>query len=443
MKRVRTDRNRYSRGGNTMGITRTTRLLARNRPASRQHPAIPGRPKRAVRSAIWRASSLVVSTLVIAALAMVGAPTAALAHTAAASAQWRLQNTTAHPPAGLMGTNMAADPANGTVVLFGGSVECDPSACNNQTWTWDGTDWTQQHPKHSPDARGSAAMAYDPATRTVVLFGGWTVDFTPNPPNVAYFDDTWTWNGTDWTQQFPADHPDARLTNLATDPATRSVLLEGGQHTDPTLCPAEPVGCLFAGAIDTWTWNGRDWTQRHPATQPTLGAFAAFASDPATRTVVLFGGGDVFAGPQSDQTWTWNGRDWSQQFPRDHPTARTGNGLAYDPATRRLVLFGGAENAAPPSMLPVSVVTGDTWTWDGRDWTQQQPLSSPSPRAIPGMATDPATCSVVLFGGADSSTNLGDTWVYASSPGAPDQFDQPGATQHEHEGAPNCSPRED
>jgi hypothetical protein len=40
------------------------------------------------------------------------------------------------------------------------------------TWTWDGSTWTQQHPVPSPSARTDASMAYDAATGTVVLFGG-------------------------------------------------------------------------------------------------------------------------------------------------------------------------------------------------------------------------------------------------------------------------------
>jgi hypothetical protein len=343
---------------------------------------------------------------------------------------------------------MADDPANGTVVLFGpGPASCDPSTCNHQTWTWDGTRWTQQFPAHFPSARGSAALAYDPATRTVVLYGGWTVDFTANPP-VVYFGDTWTWNGTDWTKQCDACLPGARLTGLVTDPAAGSVLLQGGQHADPSLCTPPDLGCFFEpvtdpeGRPDTWTWNGHDWTQLNPVHEPSLVEAGSLASDPATGTVVAFGGGSPFL-QLSDTTWTWNGKDWKKQHPRHHPSERTANGLAYDPATGSVVLFGGE------LALPFGNVSGETWTWDGKDWTQQYPRQSPSPRRLPGMATDPATCSVVLFGGDVPNpdftppANLADTWVYASSPGEPDTFDQQAATQHEHEGAPSCSPTED
>ena len=52
----------------------------------------------------------------------------------------------------------------------------------DDTWTWDGTTWTQQHPATSPSARTFASMAYDPATSTAVLFGG-----------KGTLADTWTW----------------------------------------------------------------------------------------------------------------------------------------------------------------------------------------------------------------------------------------------------------
>src|ERR1700690_1136285 len=42
-------------------------------------------------------------------------------------------------------------------------------------------------------------MTYDAATGTVVLFGGLG--------GKRYLGDTWTWDGTTWTQQHPAAHP--------------------------------------------------------------------------------------------------------------------------------------------------------------------------------------------------------------------------------------------
>ena len=51
-----------------------------------------------------------------------------------------------------------------------------------------GLDWTRQAPASSPPARSNAAIAYDAATRNVVLFGGVGIAGGSVP-----FGDTWTW----------------------------------------------------------------------------------------------------------------------------------------------------------------------------------------------------------------------------------------------------------
>jgi hypothetical protein len=46
--------------------------------------------------------------------------------------------------------------------------------------------WTQQTPATSPAPRWGPSMAYDAATRTVILFGGESGRYTT-------FADTWAW----------------------------------------------------------------------------------------------------------------------------------------------------------------------------------------------------------------------------------------------------------
>ena len=48
---------------------------------------------------------------------------------------------------------MAYDAADGTVVLFGGQGR---SGSLGDTWTWDGSAWTQAHPSTSPPALSAA-----------------------------------------------------------------------------------------------------------------------------------------------------------------------------------------------------------------------------------------------------------------------------------------------
>jgi hypothetical protein len=91
------------------------------------------------------------------------------------------------------------------VVLFGGATT-DPSTGNptsilGDTWSWDGTTWTEEHPATSPPARESAAMAR--LGDTLVLFGG-------ADANGALLGDTWTWDGVTWTQHTMTPAPSAR-----------------------------------------------------------------------------------------------------------------------------------------------------------------------------------------------------------------------------------------
>jgi hypothetical protein len=100
-------------------------------------------------------------------------------------------------------------------------------------------DWTKQAPATHPSARYDAAMAYDAATSTVVLFGGFN-----GSGSSPYFSDTWTWNGTTWTKQAPATRPQVRSASvMAYHAATGTVVLFGGLASN-----ASKLG-------DTWTWG--------------------------------------------------------------------------------------------------------------------------------------------------------------------------------------------
>jgi hypothetical protein len=71
---------------------------------------------------------------------------------------------------------------------------------------------------------------------------------------------------------------------------------------------------------------------------------------------VLFGGQKSLSGPALSDTWTWNGKTWTQQHPVTSPSARWEPALAYDAATRTAVLFGGLVSLTVGEL-------GDTWTW--------------------------------------------------------------------------------
>jgi hypothetical protein len=157
--------------------------------------------------------------------------------------------------------------------------------------------WVPVNSQSRPPARDLAVAAYDPATRQFVLFGGNDSQF-----NAA--NDTWLWEGLSWMD----------ATKLGTNPAPRyqaSIAYDGASSQLILVGGTNQNNDYFN---DTWTWNGSNWVQLHPATSAPLIAGAAMAYDPATRQIVMFGGEDGKA--FSNSTWVWTGTNW--------PSARVG-----------------------------------------------------------------------------------------------------------------------
>jgi N-acetylneuraminic acid mutarotase len=242
---------------------------------------------------------------------------------------------------------------HGTVVLFGGSPNVDaspPAAVLGDTWTWDGTAWTQQNVT-GPSPRAGAAMAT--LGNTVVLFGGGDEHF-------HQMTDTWSWDGSTWAQ-LTVTGPEARSgASMAT--LNNAVVMFGGMNL-----PAKAAPRILG---DTWTWNGTSWKQ-----QSVVGPDARSVASASTLggVVVLFGGAEDCA--LAGDTWTWNGSSWKQQevtgpSAREDASAATMNG--------NVVLFGGT--------TPCLDVQDDTWTWDGATWKKVN-VAGPSTRYGAAMAT--------------------------------------------------------
>ena len=237
-----------------------------------------------------------------------------------------LRLTPAHNPGALFGHAMAYDAARNQIVLFGG--ETTSSSFSGETWVWDGSDWTQLKPVTSPPARAGHVMAYNPVTQRTVLFGGRSI-------LSSEANDTWEWDGTTWSEKTGAAVPPARDSAAMTFDAGNGVILLFGGVTGLYTTPG-PV-CFN----DTWTWDGPSWLQKTPASAPCPRAGARMAYDPDLGRVVLIGGCYYFmdAGttpPSSvadyrEETWTWNGVVWTQQFPDQSLDFSTTYGLVYDP----------------------------------------------------------------------------------------------------------------
>jgi hypothetical protein len=205
----------------------------------------------------------------------------------------------------------------------------------------------------APFPRLDATMAYDPATRSVVLYGGLVLG---TDPELTTLSDTWTWDGSAWSQAHPTTTPPSLSAPvMAYDPATQRVVLTGGDTTSGKgeLVPNDT----------TWTWDGSDWTAQPGATLPAGVSPAALATDDATGQLLLVTTG---SGCRGVQTWEWGGTVWTPLHPPASPPAATTEGMAYDRASGRLELY-----TAPgycTGTAQTIPTTAPAWWWDGTAW---------------------------------------------------------------------------
>ncbi len=314
--------------------------------------------------------------------------------------------------------------------------------------------WIQRYPVHSPCARQGAALVYDNHNAVIILFGGH--DYGTG----VWFDDTWVWNGEDWTKLNPAVHP----------PGTG-----GGYNVHSMVYDIARQETLLFTGVETWTlhYDGQSsvWERKYPATSPWSRWGHSMAYDSLNNTTILFGG--YGGGRFDDQTWAWDGTNWSHVAvegpipePRNMqklcymgdgktllygghnyysylnntwvydstlqkwtcvcsspafscascmiPEDRSYHFMAFNPDVRLAFVFGGYNYYYSPQHYD------DTWTWDGSNWTKLpisfDPYARPSRRSnhANAMVYDEARHEMVLFGGqleGPETWSSDETWV--------------------------------
>jgi hypothetical protein len=103
------------------------------------------------------------------------------------------------------------------------------------------------------------------------------------------------------------------------------------------------------------------WTQKQDI-GPSGREVHRMTYDSNRQRVVLFGGRAGTSVVFND-TWEWDGEYWTQMNDLG-PSPRSGHTLVYDSIRQRTVCFGGLSNISDPASA-----FGDTWEWDGQDWT--------------------------------------------------------------------------
>lgn len=196
---------------------------------------------------------------------------------------WTLKTAEAavgSPPA-RGGACVAWDFARSKLVVFGGDSGGATPALLGDTWEWDPTSnaWTNVTPATSPSPRRFSAMAWEPTTGGMLLFGG----DTQLSPSVCA-NDTWLLLGGTWIQLAPTNLPPVRRQHSLMSRADfGDVFLCAG--IDSSVSPNLPM-------LDTWKWTGFDWTNIAPTTPAIPASVNANQAvyDPLRKRVVMQGG---------------------------------------------------------------------------------------------------------------------------------------------------------
>ncbi len=155
------------------------------------------------------------------------------------------------------------------------------------------------------------------------------------------------------------------------------------------------------------------WVQ--VATQgPPSRSYAAMAYDSDRHVSVLFGGlTNNSSGTFSGDTWEFDGLNWTQRFPTISPAARDLAQMVYDSQRHRTVLFGG-QIISPNGQTQISL---DTWEWDGTNWQQIVTLHVPDWTEPIAFAScyDSVRGETLIFGGLNSMGRLYELWGYDGS----------------------------
>jgi hypothetical protein len=162
------------------------------------------------------------------------------------------------------------------------------------------------------------------------------------------------------------------------------------------------VYALVCGHTVKYDPKTRIWVDLAPKTSPVAVAssyhdtlcWGALCADPVNREIVLVGGCGAAEPPASPGTWVYSpaANTWRKLDLKTEPSPRAHAPMAYDPASKSIVLFGGDR---------LNALGADTWVYDcaARAWAERKPVVCPAPRFGHALLTLPSGKGVLLVGG--------------------------------------------
>lgn len=309
------------------------------------------------------------------------------------------------------------------LVLF---VCCFPYAANAQSGS-PANQWTQLSPTGGPpDARQAQSSVFDLQTDSLIIFGGTGNDCEGN----CNFNDVWSLSfgsSAQWTQISPSGTlPAARSgASAAYDSGNSQLMIFGGAGGIYSECENDAWVLSNANGI-----NGAPaWIELNPGgTLPAARMGHSAVYDAASNRMIVFGGSTCF----SEETPTFYNDAWilsnanglsgtptwtEVTFTGAVPPARVNHTAVYDPASNTMIIFGGEnETGELNDVWVLSNANGVTGT---PTWTQLSPAGTPpSPRAGSTATYDALTNRMTVFGGNDDENVFNDVWVLSGANGS-------------------------
>lgn len=290
-------------------------------------------------------------------------------------------------------SRMVYDPTSGLTILFGGQSAFDRGTQltyeTNETWVFNGTRWTQRYPATRPLARSQHGMVFDTLRNRVVMFGGRTVSSV----NFAIFGDTWIYQNENWSELHPASAPSSRVAPaMAYDPIRDRIVLFGGSVFGTDGRTLQPIH-------DHWEFDGSVW-QKISLTAPDVDK-PTMVWDGARSQMVMLGIDDAFKTlmyTYDAATTTWNKVTPTAQAPCANEVT-----LTYQPHNQTILLVGGI----------CSGTYDPAYTYDGTTWTKVEATAGIGYIYGHTVAYDTRRNVPVVYGGAEAiSTPRAITYQY-------------------------------
>jgi formylglycine-generating enzyme len=274
---------------------------------------------------------------------------------------------------------MAFDAWRGRALLFGGSPW--GGILSNDTYEWNGFGWQKLAPVHAPSARFGGAMAYDAVRGKIVLFGGEAWD----GQSQAYSDETWEWDGEDWTQRSPEHIPPAITGHdMAFNPLSGRVMMMGGTSGDQPL-------------TQTWEWTGDDWNLLWQASDGNgFGSTLGLVYDPHRAGMLVYADTN-----QGTQLLQWTGTDWLNLTVSIGP-----------PASKSWLIFAPDREQALIMQDVMWPAVSETWVLEEDGWEARPELSHPNFTTAVATFSDYAMGEAgLIYGDGFMDVLSGDHWL--------------------------------